>query len=776
VRHRRRSQKSFHLPFADLASRTVPKFQRARLDWRYAFLLPIPLLWALLAQGGHLARFENQFIDLRFRLRGEIEAPVKLIYVDVDSRALQKLGERPWNRQQFGDAAEVLMTRGGAKAVGFDFVFSARSHSALVDQRKAGEGNVAFARVVQRHPGIVLAAQYTEGQDVALGGDAPSQLPLLRLGMTDREKNDVPEMPQYPLVGPTWGRVGLIDFDTRYGGDAVPRWVPMFAHTVGPTLYHLSLQLVLQSLGLDEQAVKILEDRIQIVDREGKLVLTIPLREQQLVEVNWFSRWGNEQLNPRVSLADVLGHRDMLAAENPAQRAEAEKYFEWFRDAIVLVGPTDSLLQDLAPTGFERAPVPKVSVHGNTIKTILAGKYLQHTPRWFTFACVFLLTAVVASLAITGGPRGVWFKLTAGLVFVAYAGFAIYVFSTEHLVIPMAAPLAAAFTTSFVGAIWQLVIEEKQKGRIKAMFGTYVAPALVNRMVESGEEPRLGGVEENITAYFSDIQAFSSFSEKLPPTRLVELMNEYLTACTDIVQAEGGTLDKYIGDAVVAMYGAPLALPDHAHRACVAALRVHRRIAELRDKWAREPEKAWPEIVLQLQTRIGLNSGLAVVGNMGSHTRFNYTMMGDTVNLASRMESGAKSWGTYTMCSEATKIACEATEATRVLFRPLGKIVVKGRTTGVPIFELMALKEDATAPMQECIGLFGEALSRYYARDWDGALAKFRESARLEPNQPGKTPGVKTNPSLVYIEKVVPEAIAEPPPEKWDGAYVMTEK
>jgi len=206
----------------------------------------------------------------------------------------------------------------------------------------------------------------------------------------------------------------------------------------------------------------------------------------------------------------------------------------------------------------------------------------------------------------------------------------------------------------------------------------------------------------------------------------------------------------------------------------VAALRVHDRVAELREKWKSEGG-AWPEIVHNLQTRIGLNSGLCVVGNMGSHTRFNYTMMGDNVNLAARMESGAKGWGVHSMCTEMTKLACEQHGGDRVIFRPLGKIVVMGRAQPVPVFEIAGLKETLAQQTRECLGVFEGGLASYHARDWDGALAKFRQSASLEPNQPGRTPGVKTNPSLVYLEIVAQMKIA-PPDEKWDGVYVMKEK
>jgi adenylate cyclase len=543
---------------------------------------------------------------------------------------------------------------------------------------------------------------------------------------------------------------------------------------MNPTLYHLSLQLVLQWLGLTEQAVKIFPDRIEIRHPDGRVELTIPLREEQLVEVNWFSRWGNLKLNPRVSLADVVGYERALSSSKPEERAAAEDYFNWFRGAIVLIGPTDALLQDLAPTGLDRAPVPKVSVHGNLVKTILSGKFLQHPPEWVTWLSALALTLGMCWLAMTGGVRAVWFKLAAAGLLLAYVALCLLVFNEGHVVLPMAAPLGAAFSTSFVGVIWQLLIEEKQKGRIKGMFGTYVSPQLVDRMIASGQAPRLGGHEQEITAYFSDIQGFSAFSELLPPARLVELMNEYLTVCTDIVQAQGGTLDKYIGDAVVAMFGAPIALPDHAYRACVASQLVHQQLAELRRKWQREGEK-WPDIVGKMQSRIGLNSGLATIGNMGSRTRFNYTMMGDNVNLAARMESGTKTWGVYTMVAAATKEQCVQHGGDRVVFRSLGRIQVMGRAQAVPIFEIVGLKESLPPTTRDCVALFEQGLAKYYMREWTEAGRLFMQSAELEPNQAGSTPGVKTNPSLLYIARTEHYKV-DPPPVNWDGRHVMTEK
>jgi adenylate cyclase len=277
-----------------------------------------------------------------------------------------------------------------------------------------------------------------------------------------------------------------------------------------------------------------------------------------------------------------------------------------------------------------------------------------------------------------------------------------------------------------------------------------------------------------LTAYFSDIQGYSTFSEKLSPVRLVELLNDYLTVCTDIVQAEGGTLDKYIGDAVVAMFGAPLAQEDHACRACVAALRVQHELGALRERWTAQGE-VWPLTVRQMRTRIGLNTGMAVVGNMGSRTRFNYTMTGDEVNLAARMESGAKHWGAYTLCTEATRSACVAHGGGRVVFRPLGRIVVKGRAQAVAIHEVVGLREHTADSTHEALARFAEGLARYYQRDWSGALACFQRSEALEPLRPGEAPGVTNNPSLVF-QNLVRQAMANPPPADWDGTYVMSDK
>jgi class 3 adenylate cyclase/CHASE2 domain-containing sensor protein len=452
-----------------------------------------------------------------------------------------------------------------------------------------------------------------------------------------------------------------------------------------------------------------------------------------------------------------------------------EGFFEQFQDAIVLVGPTEATFQDLSPTPMDKNPVPKVSLHGNVIKTLASGIYLTRILEG-KLSGSFLILAVcliLGYLAVNSGPWSNWVGVIFILLFVAVA---LFLFAQHHVVMPLAAPSLAGVSTFFIGLIVMMVVEQKAKGRLKGMFGSYVSAELVDQMVESGEEPHLGGEETAITAFFSDVQAFSSFSELLTPTGLVDLMNEYLTAMTDILQEERGTLDKYIGDAIVAMYGAPIPMKDHAYQSVRTALRMQEKQLELRDKWALEEEK-WGKcygLVKQMQTRIGCNTGTATVGNMGALDRFNYTMMGDMVNLAARCESGAKAYGAYIMITEETKLAAEKLKDD-IAYRYLDKIVVKGRSQPVSMYEPTGFMADLGQETQDCLDCFRQGIDKYLAQDWEGALKMFEKAKEMEPNKPGVTPGVKDNPSMILIDRC--QIMKENPPgDDWDGVYVMTSK
>ncbi len=762
----------------------VPTKAKSLSYLRWLLLLPIPALWCVMGHLGWLTFVENKLVDWRFQYRGEIEAPVKVVYVDVDTLSLNEIGNMPWNRSYYSRVAEALLTEGKAKAVGFDFVFSDVGIMESADMRKIVRGNAEFYRLLVKEPPIVLAAAYAGRTFLDINNHQKERvLPLVATDPRRLQEIEPPEIPGFetspdPAKHRIWNppNVGLIDTIDN-GTRVVPAWAP---NNIGRTYYHMAFELARLYWGLPPGSIKVHGDRVDFVRPDGGLQTSVPVRNGQLIDINWFTQW-RSPLSKHYEFSTLFKVADALAEGDAEDKKVAKDFFAEgaFQDAVVLVGPVDPLLQDLAPTSLDEHAVPKVSVHGNMLKTIVSGLYLKRLPlwggiAWADYAVVFGLTLIVTVLALAGGARALFAKIMAVLAVAIYGALAFQVFAGTHFVLPLAGPLGAAFTTSFAGLIWQVIDEQKAKGRIKGMFGAYVSPQLVERMVESGDDPQLGGHDAEITAYFSDIQSFSTFSEKLGSGPLVELMNEYLTACTDIVQEQGGTLDKYIGDAVVAMFGAPIPLPDHAYRACVATQLVHHQLGELRTKWAGEGGK-WPEIVWKMQSRIGLNSGVCMIGNMGSRTRFNYTMMGDNVNLAARMESGAKQWGAYTMCTDATKTLCEKHGGDRVVFRPLGRIVVKGRTQAVPIYEIVGLKETITHQTRECVEIFAGAMEKYYARDWDGALALFARSREVEFNIPGKTPGVVSNPSLVYLD-ITAHYKHEPPPENWDGVYVMKEK
>lgn len=545
--------------------------------------------------------------------------------------------------------------------------------------------------------------------------------------------------------------------------------------------YAFSIELALKYLGLGHDQVSVENDRLIVRDRGGEAVIDAPLTDGQEIEINWFSRWydteaGNgleNRYNPQVSIARISQQIFNYRNGDGEIKADAEAFLSQFEDAVVLIGPEDQLLQDLAPTPFDDEEVPKVSLHGNALKTLITGKYINRLGPWGNLAAILLLTPVVTLLGMHTGRYSLMAKAASVLVAVGYVVFVFGAFIAAHLVIPLIAPMGAAASTVTLGVIYQLLSEEKARGRIKGMFGTYLSPELVNRMVESGEEPKLGGEQVEITAFFSDVQGFSGFSEKLSPEDLVLLMNEYLGSMTEILEDEGGTLDKYIGDAIVALFNAPITIEQHAFHACKAALLMQQRQAELRDKWAAEGER-WPNIVSKMQTRIGLNTGPATVGNMGSEKRFNYTMMGDTVNLAARCESGAKSAGVYTLATRET-VEQALAFSNEVVFRFVDKWQVKGRSQPADMFELVCLRADMDDEVERCLTTYSKALDAYFRQDFATAVVLFEEALLLEPNRPERNPYAPTTPSQVMLERSRHYQV-NPPGEDWDGVYVMTTK
>jgi adenylate cyclase len=721
-------------------------------------VLCLTLAWVL-SLTEWMREVENITLDLRtkFRVRYQAPADPRLIVLGVDDDGVERYGRWPWPRQLHGQMM-TLLNHAGAAVVTWDILFTEPDETNPTNDALLLKGTqVAMAGRTE----VVFAANSTEPSENPRPESAkPLTRPLTAVeGDIKRLLGD--EMMEGPFESlAESGRFAFVDAPPDAAG--MRRTVPLVVR-VGQRVYpSLSLETLIRFWNVSETGIRVrLGDAIYLKTAEGEK--RIPIDAQGRYFINY--RLGEEQANFQ-SYGQILLNLTHIFVDEKPEKQEVD-----LKGRIVLVGQHATALTDNGPTPFH-GKTPLVLVHANVIDNVLRGDFAQRAPViWVWLAGLAISVAGLWWLRDrTLGVRAVW-GLGIPLV---YAAMALRAWTSFSLWMPIVWPLLGYAALQVYEIVRRLIAEQRQKEKIKGMFGTYLSPMIVNRMAESGEMPRLGGHQEDITAYFSDIQGFSTFSEKLPPDRLVELMNEYLTACTDIVQEEGGTLDKYIGDAVIAMFGAPIVLPDHAYRACVATLRTQKKLGELREKWRLEGDK-WPEIVWRMQSRIGLNSGRCIIGNMGSRSRFNYTMMGDNVNLAARMESGAKSWGVYLMCTGATKAACEQHGGDRVVFRSLGNIMVMGRSHAVPCYEIVGLKEDVTAQTREGLALFEAALVKYLARDWAGALELLARSEPLESHGPGRSEGGLSNPSLIYIE-IVRRCQAQVLPEDWDGTQVMKEK
>ena len=727
-------------------------------------MLRLPGSETFLGPDGALAFLENYTIDARLSFRGPIEAPVNLTYVDVDSESIRRLGNFPWNREFFALALDALFQQGGVKAAGLDFVFSNAGVPAL-GREEAEKGTRALGKAIHTNKNIVLAATYgTKNRPL---GEI-SSFPFAFERRYGKSEIGPPELPAFPVVGPTWGHIGLID---TVGEDV--RYLPFFAKTDLHLYYPMSLNLALLHWGLDASAVKIEKDRMLVVAKDGSVKAKIPLVMGQLVEPNWFNAWYSEA-DRHLSIVDVMAFGQAAKTGTPEEQELAKKFFEPLRDSVVLIGPVDPLLKDLSVMPLSgQNPVPRVSVHGNLLKTITSEKFLHRLPQAANVAIIFALGFCAAAFSLVPERFARSSKFLGGAIVLLYIGAAFVLFQHYELLLPIIAPVGAAISCGFAGAFLQLSSQEEQKRRIKDMFGTYLSPALVERMVNSGGEPQLGGVDAEVTAFFSDVAGFSGFSELLTPQQLVALMNEYLTAMTDILMEQGCYVDKYIGDAIVGIYNAPAPVENHALRACVASQLLRQRLAELRKKWISEGDK-WPSIVGQMRMRMGMNTGFATVGNMGSSRRFNYTMMGDTVNLAARCESGAKSYGVYTMVTGETRRAAEAA-GDDCVFRFLDKIIVKGRSEPAEMHEIVCLRSDINDESKECIKIYDAGTAHYLAQEWDRAIAAFERSSRLEWNRPELNPDSHDTPSTIMLARTL-RLKANPPQGPWTGVYKMETK
>ena len=692
---------------------------------------------------------ELKVTDQLFEIRGPLDlSDSPIVLVSISQQADEEIPYKyPWPTKLYAKLIENL-NKAGARAIGIDVIFDKPD---IQDPRN----DSLFAAALSTYGNVILAGDIkVEVRERGAGTGSISRSLVEPIEIL-KEANPNP-----------YGMVTVY----KDGDDAVRRNLLSLEYFDERHL-SLVLEVLKEYHGWDDPEITNEEDYFRIGSYR------IPKYSRNTMTINYSGPRGNFAEYSFETVIDdstvVLNSEDEEFQFNDFSDPDYGLLAnEVFKDKIVLVGATMEELHDFHATPFaESGNRPGYETHANALQTILTGNFIRNADRW-----VNLLLVLLFSLTIVAAAG--YFSVIWGFVFFLFqsvfiTGLTVFEFLNFNYVIEFTGPILAT-GIGFLGTItYDYLREYREKQRIRDMFSSYVSPALVERMVESGQEPQLGGDEVYITAFFSDIQSFSSFSEQLEPHKLVQLMNEYLSAMTDIITDEGGTLDKYIGDAIVAFFGAPMEQEDHAYRACIASQLMQQRLVELRKKWASEGEE-WPEIVHHMQNRIGLNTGLMLTGNMGSNRRFNYTIMGDNVNLAARCETGAKAYGVYTMVTEETKREAEK-HGDRCIYRYLDRIVVVGRRQPVKVYELVGLKETLTPSVMECVELFEQGARAYLDQEWEQALRYFEQSAELEPNRPGDERLVKTNPSQVYLERCR-EMAQDPPGEEWDGVYVMEAK
>jgi adenylate cyclase len=415
---------------------------------------------------------------------------------------------------------------------------------------------------------------------------------------------------------------------------------------------------------------------------------------------------------------------------------------------LVFVGRTDKATDTFA-TPFDPL-MPGVEIHATAAHNLLHDELLRSATPLTTLLTIFGLGLLLSALQLRLiRHQRAWLVGMAGLVLVVvYAGVAEYMFSGRDLILEVAAPIASCVLVTLSALTVNVATEGREKAELRAVFSQYVPKMVVERILSEPERARLGGVRRDLTVLFSDVRGFSRLSEGLEPERLSAMLNEYLTPMTELVMQDGGMLDKYIGDAVMAVYGAPLELHDHAGRACRTALAMHRALRPLNDDFRR---RQLPEIAIG----IGINSGPMAVGNMGSEARFDYTVLGDAVNLGARLEALTKEYKADVIVGEHTQLLARGA----FVFRELDYVRVTGRDGTARIYELVG-GNDQTRFRDEDLALFADALAEYRGGDWARAEKAFREFANRHPTD---------GPTHVFLARV--EDLRARPNTGWDGVY-----
>jgi len=686
------------------------------------------LLGLALEVSGLLAPYQLKTLDHLFRLVPLPGASSQVVVVTVDQPDLDFFKDRgvtwPWPRQLYASIVDFCR-RAGARAVIFDILLTeASSYGPEDDQRLAqavaAAGNVVLPFFLSREekPPAPGEAELLKKAALSISGPGPRGMPAYR--------SVVP--PVEPLLAAA-GALGNVE--SRPDGDGVFRRLPLVVRWQDrwlPTLAFAAWQHFQPEGRLSFRKGALLKDGAAIpLDARGRFLLKFR---------------GASRSHQRFAAANVIQSEARSRQGLPPVYAP-----EVFKDKWVLVGLTAPGLMDLKPTPTA-AVYPGVEVHATVLDNLLRGDFLRTLPGWGRWAWALLL-AGAAVLAVLFSRHLATMLAALGLLILLDLALAPLAFRASWWADPLAPGVSLALGFALAAA-YSYATEGRQKLYLRRMFAQYMSETVIEHLLAHPEKLKLGGERRRVTLFFSDLAGFTTLSERLSPETVVGLLNDYLSAMTEIILTEEGTVDKFEGDAIMAFWGAPLDQEDQAVRACRAALAQQAALTELnRGVEARG--------LPPLKMRVGLHTGEAVVGNLGSQKRFDYTVIGDTVNLASRLEGLNKYYATAVMASEAT--VAEAAGALE--FRELDLVAVKGREAPVKVFEVLARKGGLSPEMAGARQEFAQGLELYRGGDFAGAVPHFAAALHQAPED---------GPSRIFLDRCQRFQITPPPPD-WDAVF-----
>jgi adenylate cyclase len=733
---------------------------------------------ARLYQVGFITQLDNIIYDARLRLTmpGTVDQRIVILDIDEKSLAVPELGRWPWGRDRIAHLIDKLFDKYGLAVLGFDVVFAEPDESSglkVLDQlarkelrditqfrsvldtlRPRLDNDAAFARAIRGRP-VVLGYYFSNAEDALESGALPE--PVLPLGTFSGRNITFTSWRGYGsnLPGLMQNAASAGHFNPFVDPDGVSRRVPMLAEYKGQYYEALSLAMVRMLVGLqaadDGKAKDVKLPGVvpgfstdsSVVSRDYSGLEWLEVGPVKVPVDDTVSAWipyrGGRGSYPYISLADV--YFDKVPVER-------------LRGKVALVGTSAPGLLDLRSTPVGEV-YPGVEIHANMIAGML-DRNIKLKPAYMVGAEVILLIVGGVTLALLLPFLGPLKATLVSLVaIVLVAGLNLAIWSGADMMLPLASSL---LMTAFLFALnmsYGYFVESRSKRQFTELFGQYVPPELVDKMAEDPQKYNMEPKNAELTILFSDVRGFTSISEALKPDELREYINDYLTDMSGIIRSSyKGTLDKYIGDAIMAFWGAPVDDAQHARNGVLAALAMQKECKSLNERFA---SRGWP----QLKIGIGVNSGNVRVGDMGSQIRRAYTVMGDAVNVASRLEARTKYYGVGILVGEATKALVK-----EVVFKEVDKVKVKGKEEALTIYEPIGVEGEVDQKTLDELKLWAQTLRAYRGQQWDQAEMNLLNLQRMNPN--------------CYLYEHYAAQIAEkrrnPVPVDWDGVTAFDEK